>query len=127
VTLGTPLVVNESTGFLESLAALGLREVIRRPLRGTLVLARAFVPAGHRSSPPAAPVAPLGVRWSLVDGSGPVAAQMRKVEPGVGHARNRFGEPVPKPYRLVLRSIFVVHTWVRVSQECNVDFVPNAR
>jgi hypothetical protein len=42
-------------------------------------------------------VAPLGVRWSLVDGSGPVAAQMRKVEPGVGHARNRFGEPVPKP------------------------------
>ena len=52
--------------------------------------------------------------------------QMRQVEPSVGHARDRFGEPVPKPYRLVLRTIFVVHTRVRVSQECNVDFVPNA-
>ena len=33
----------------------------------TLVLAGAFVPAVHRSSPLTAPAAPLGVRWPLVN------------------------------------------------------------
>jgi len=47
---------------------IGLRDSSKRARRlywWTLVLAGAFVPAGHRWSPPAA--LRLGVRWSLVD------------------------------------------------------------
>jgi hypothetical protein len=40
--------------------------------------------------------------------------------------RNRLSEPVAEAYGLVLRAVLAIHTRVRVTHECDIDFTGHA-
>jgi hypothetical protein len=50
----------------------------------------------------------------------------RQIKSHEAHTCDRFSESVLKPYGLVLCAVFIVNTWVCVSQECHVDFAVHA-